>query len=273
MTVSAPKTLTRTEPQPISLRQVALSELHMQSFPRKHVAAGALIMCPEQKTESLYFIVEGRIRLYRLAPTGEEVFQGELGPGDCLKCPRVLCQHECHTFAEAMTDSALEVLPTLLLAQLIRESATFNRALMRDIANQMVDLDQRFYETSILPMKVRLHAELLRISRRRNESVSVISPPPTHQELANRIGSQREAVSKELTWLAQAGVIKRSRAAIHLLQEDALRKELADWLDDAADSKDAMSPIPRPAQLIAGRRTRKAATDLPCRQRRRHDIP
>src|SRR5690348_8825085 len=87
---------------PASLREVVLAELNLPSLPRRRVCAGTLIMRPEAATESLYFVMDGKIRLYRLAPTGEEVFQGELGPGESLKCPRILGQHECHTFAEAI---------------------------------------------------------------------------------------------------------------------------------------------------------------------------
>ena len=75
-----------------SLRQVALAELKLPSLPRKRVSAGTLIMRPKTATESLYFVMDGRVRLYRLAPTGEQVFQGELGPGDCLKCPSTSAQ-------------------------------------------------------------------------------------------------------------------------------------------------------------------------------------
>jgi CRP/FNR family transcriptional regulator, cyclic AMP receptor protein len=85
-----------------------------------------------------------------------------------------------------------------------------------------------------MPMKVRLHAELLRISRRRRDGTLVISPPPTHQDLACRIGSQREAVSKELKRLESGVVIARGRAVIHLVREDVLRTEIADWNDDTA---------------------------------------
>jgi CRP-like cAMP-binding protein len=217
-----------------SLREVALAELQMQSLPRKCVAAGTMIMHPEVATEALYFVLNGRVRLYRLAPGGEEVFQGELGPGDCLKCPRILCEHECHTFAEAIVETTMEVMSRALFDRLMKESVAFSRRLVQDIASQMVDLDQRFYETSVMPMKVRLHAELLRISRRRRDGLLLISPPPTHQELAIRIGSQREAVSKELSRLVKDRVIMRSRAAIHLIREDVLRKEITDWNNDAA---------------------------------------
>jgi CRP-like cAMP-binding protein len=94
-----------------SLREAVLAELGLSSLPRKRVAAGTLVMRPETEPESVYFVVGGRIRLYRLTPSGEQVFQGELGPGDCLKCPKMLFQHECHAFAEAIVDTTLEVLP------------------------------------------------------------------------------------------------------------------------------------------------------------------
>jgi CRP/FNR family transcriptional regulator, cyclic AMP receptor protein len=105
---------------------------------------------------------------------------------------------------------------------------------MREIVHLAADLDQRLYETSVMPMKVRLHAELLRISRRRRDGALIISPPPTHQDLACRIGSQREAISKELKRLETGGVIARGRTVIHLVREDVLREEIADWNDDAA---------------------------------------
>jgi CRP/FNR family transcriptional regulator, cyclic AMP receptor protein len=217
-----------------SLREVTLAELKLPSLPRKRVSAGTLIMRPETATDSLCFVMDGRIRLYRLAPTGKQVFQAELGPGDCLKCPRMVCQHECHAFAEAIVDSTLEVLSKPVLERLRRDSMPFNQTLVREIIQQATELDQRLYENAVMPMKVRLHAELLRISRRRRDGALIISPPPTHQDLAVRIGSQREAVSKELKRLEKGRVIARGRAVIHLVREDLLRNELMDWNDDTA---------------------------------------
>jgi CRP-like cAMP-binding protein len=110
----------------------------------------------------------------------------------------------------------------------------FNQILVRELSDQMADLDRRLYESLVMPMRVRLHAELLRISRRRRDGTLIISPPPTHQDLASRIGSQREAVSKELKRLERDRVITRGRAVIHLVREDVLRKEITNWNDNAA---------------------------------------
>lgn len=214
-----------------SLRRIALDELRADSLPTRKVAAGSTIMHPEEKTESLYFIREGRIRLYRLAPNGEEVFQGELGPGDCLKCPRVFYRQGCHSFAEAVVDTTVEVLSKALFDQLTRQSVAFNQALIRDVASQMMDLDRRFYEAAVMPMKVRLHAELLRVAHRRDDGMLVIVPRPTHQELAQRIGAQREAVTKELARLSREGIMTIERKTIVIVREQAIRDEMANWTD------------------------------------------
>jgi CRP-like cAMP-binding protein len=81
-------------------------------------------------------------------------------------------------------------------------------------------------------MKVRLHAELLRVSRRRRDGALIICPLPTHQDLASRIGSQREAVSKELKRLERDGVIMRGRATVHVVREGVLRQGITDWNDE-----------------------------------------
>ena len=46
-----------------SLREVVLAELNLPLLPRKRVPVGTLIMGPETATESLHFVVDGRIRL------------------------------------------------------------------------------------------------------------------------------------------------------------------------------------------------------------------
>ena len=58
-------------------------------------------------------------------------------------------------------------------------------------------------------------------------AVSSISPPPTHAELAARISTHREAVTKLLNAIEREGVISRTRAAIDLLKVERLHEIVA----------------------------------------------
>ena len=42
-------------------------------------------------------------------------------------------------------------------------------------------------------------------------------PPPTHAELASRISSHREAVSREMARLGEAGVVERRPGRLRIL--------------------------------------------------------
>jgi len=65
---------------------------------------------------------------------------------------------------------------------------------------------------------------LLRLSRTTGDGRVVVSPPPTHAELAARISTHREAVTKILNALARDGLIGRSQGAIILSDVAALRR-------------------------------------------------
>ena len=101
-------------------------------------------------------------------------------------------------------------------------------ALHRLLAWQIRILANRVDEYSTLDVRARVHAEFLRLARPDlgEPPNSVISPPPTHAELAARVSCRREAVTRELNALAHAGVIVRRRGAIVLTDPAALARSV-----------------------------------------------
>ena len=69
---------------------------------------------------------------------------------------------------------------------------------------------------------------LLRLSRTTAEGRVVVSPPPTHAELAARISSHRELVTKMLNALEREETISRTRGAIVLTNPARLRRIVAE---------------------------------------------
>jgi CRP-like cAMP-binding protein len=80
-------------------------------------------------------------------------------------------------------------------------------------------LTKKVFELSALNVQARIHCELLRLAQngeRRNGSIEVRSAP-THAELANRIGTHREAVTRELGALSEQGIIRYGRHSLIIL--------------------------------------------------------
>jgi CRP-like cAMP-binding protein len=92
-------------------------------------------------------------------------------------------------------------------------------------------MSERIYEFSALAVRYRIYAELLRMAGppQAGGSAAVIRPFPTHAELASRLSTHREAVSRELSYLVRRGVIERRGDSLIVL--DLAR--LSRMVDDA----------------------------------------
>ncbi len=83
--------------------------------------------------------------------------------------------------------------------------------MLKRLSKQVRDLTERVFEFSTLAVKNRIHAELLRLARDHagDGDSAVISPAPTHAEIASRVSTHREAVTRKLNELAHVGLIEQ----------------------------------------------------------------
>jgi CRP/FNR family cyclic AMP-dependent transcriptional regulator len=98
------------------------------------------------------------------------------------------------------------------------------------LAGRVRTLNQRLSEYAFLTAKQRLCAELLRLSRPRmgKEGQRIVSPPPLQRELADRISTQREVVTRELASLARKGIVEKTRGGLVLNEPDKLHALIAE---------------------------------------------
>ena len=126
----------------------------------------------------------------------------------------------------AVTDAVVAAMPPAVFRGLVHEHPDVCDQLLVLLASQIRMLANRVNEHGTLDVRARIWAELLRLSRpaRDGEVRAVISPPPTHVELAARVSTRREAITRELKSLERAGLVERRRGAIVLLDTAQLSK-------------------------------------------------
>jgi CRP-like cAMP-binding protein len=56
-----------------------------------------------------------------------------------------------------------------------------------------------------------------------SNGIVVITPSPTHSDIANHVGTHREAVSRELAKLRRCGMIDRKQNALIVVDMEGLR--------------------------------------------------
>ncbi len=69
-----------------------------------------------------------------------------------------------------------------------------------------------------LDVQSRIRAELVRLAEPTvtPENTATISPLPTSADIAARVNTRREAVSRELASLTRKGLIERHRKSLHI---------------------------------------------------------
>ncbi len=168
--------------------------------------AGKTLLASGARSLDVFCIVQGRARIVLHSQEGREVSVREIGPGDVFGELAALDGGPRSAGVVALTPVRLAVLARADFLACLENTPAAALWLARRLGAEVRRLTERVFELSALNTQARLHCELLRLARLAAPA-TLIAPAPTHEELANRIGSHREAVTRELRRLARLGVI------------------------------------------------------------------
>jgi CRP-like cAMP-binding protein/dienelactone hydrolase len=195
-----------------------------------------LIYSESDPSTDVWFILDGSVRAVLRTPTGKELIINELGPGDMFGEIAAIDGAGRTASISAISKTRLCSIPAAPFLEAVHSSPAASHALLKALAGVMRHQVRRLQEREALPVRLRLCAELLRLSRARVAGEPgrerVVSPPPKHGVLAARIGSSRETVSRELGELIKKGLVYRSRGAFVLPKPALLQRGLDPELDD-----------------------------------------
>ena len=203
-------TLART-PLFSRLSRDEITRLDARCYWRK-AKAGAFLVYEHDEIKGASILTKGRARLVRIV-NGREIILRDIFEGEYFGYPEEM---PISSQVVAVTDSAVARMPAKMFRDVIREHPSVCEHVLSTLSDRVRVLSDRFSETVALSLRARLCAELLRLSRRTLKHRLAISPPPTHFEIAARLGTGREAVTKLLIGLERDGLISRNRSAIAL---------------------------------------------------------
>jgi CRP/FNR family cyclic AMP-dependent transcriptional regulator len=128
----------------------------------------------------------------------------------------------------ALTDVAVTRMPGAVFRELLHSVPDLCDQFLLRMAGEIQHLVNRVNEFSTLDVRHRIYAELLRLSRPKagTEHGAVISPPPRQVDVAARIGTRREPVAREMKVLERAGLLRRSRGALEIVDTRRLQSLL-----------------------------------------------
>lgn len=187
---------------------------------------GQTVVAKGEPSRDVFIVQEGRLEVLLYAANGREVSLRGLEAGQLFGELAAIDGEARSASIMAVTDARLLAVGQETFRAMIANAPEAADWLVRRLTAQIRSLTNRVFEMSALHVQARLHCELLRLARSHGNADAVVDPAPTHAELASRIGTHREAITREMSALARRKIIRSGRRHLEFLDIDLLEAEL-----------------------------------------------
>ncbi len=179
---------------------------------------------------NVYFIHQGKVKIYKTDFHGKEQIVNILQPGDMFPHQGFFRQDDCPAHSEVLEDAILIYIPIKTFENFLITHPEICVKLFRVLGDKIMDLQNRLEEKILHNTYEQIIMLLLRLAKdygkETKDEMIKINTHFTNRELANMIGSSRETVSRTLTQLKKQSLITTDKSGSFILDTDALEEEL-----------------------------------------------
>ena len=169
----------------------------------------------------VYFLISGQARVSLLSPDGELVRLAEFQPGEVFGDLAAIEGVSRSAAVEVVSACRYAIMSRETFLELVTGTPEMALRMLRVVSSRIRLQNERYFEKTALQLPGRVAKELLRRVQQQGE-VEVVAPRPSPTELARLIGARRESVSREITRLVRAGILRRTDAALIVLDRRTL---------------------------------------------------
>jgi CRP-like cAMP-binding protein len=182
---------------------------------------GRIFYMPEDTSEVLFLLKEGRVQLYRISPDGKKLVIGTIGPGAIFGEMALIGQGMHNTFAEATEECVLLVMSREDVEHLLVTKPKVALRIFEELGNRLKETESRLEEIAFKGIPARLASFLLQLADEQGEDTIT---GMTHQDLGEQIGTYRETTTQTLNTFKADGLIDIGRKRITILDREGLER-------------------------------------------------
>jgi len=188
---------------------------------RRVYGAGEIIILEGAPCRAAYFLVSGKVGVFRSSPMGREQVLVRLGPGQGFNTvPLFQSSGRNHASVKALTSVEVLCIPSDAFRRLVGECAEVALALLGDFAERLDHLTELVEDLSLRSVRGRVARFLLEHAE--DDSVT---ERWTQEEIASQIGTVRDMVGRALRSFADTGLLRIDRHQIVLVDRNGLEAE------------------------------------------------
>jgi CRP-like cAMP-binding protein len=224
-------------------RDLTRAELDViaERTPMQTVESGTVFFSPEQRTEVLFILKKGRVRMFRISPDGKAFTTAMLEPGTIFGEMAIIGQQMHDQFAEALDPCTICLMSRVDVQQFLLSDPRVAMRIAETLSQRLMQVEQRLSDAVLKNVPQRVLGTILLLARNDQQNRwglnrNRVEIRFTHEQLAEYVGTYRETVTKILNELRDQGAIELKRgkiivpdlAALEALAEGGVRSSLAE---------------------------------------------
>ena len=191
---------------------------------------GDYIYMPEESSDKIFFLTEGRIKIGNYAESGKEITKAILGPGEVFGELSLIGEAKRRDFALAMEDTSACIITVNEMRDLMKEHNGLNLFLMKIMGSRVLEMEQRLESLVFKDSRTRIVEFLKDLADRKGQRVGyemLIRKFLTHQEIANLTATSRQTVTTVLNELRNKNILTFNRKRLLIRDMEKLAQESA----------------------------------------------
>jgi CRP-like cAMP-binding protein len=191
----------------------------------KRYAKGDMIFEQSSPADAFYTIASGRVKIFKMLPTGKDMILEVFGKGDPLGAVAAYDGRPFPASAVALEDTVCIVIPRPVFFRLLEQHPSLVRGLMLGLTIRLVELTNRLAELSgsrIEPRFARLFLKLAGEMGRQERGGTFIPLALSRQELADMTGTTIETAIRIMSRWGKDDIVRTEKDGFTIIDRRAL---------------------------------------------------
>ena len=201
-----------------------MSHDHVKEFKKNDY-----IYLPEQSSDKIYFLSEGRIKIGSYSSGGKEITKAILESGQVFGELALIGEEKRRDFAVCLEDSKICAVTLGEMKDLIKDHSKLSLFMMKIVGSRVLEIEKRLESLVFKDSRSRIVEYLEELVEKKGQRVGyewVVRNFYTHQEIANITATSRQTVTTVLNELRAADILTFNRKRLLVRDLDALKNEI-----------------------------------------------
>jgi CRP/FNR family cyclic AMP-dependent transcriptional regulator len=227
------------------LSEEEIEQLNDQ-LPERHLQQGEMLYTPEDRSERLFVLQKGKVRIFRTTPDGREFTLAVVESGTVFGEMALTGQQLQGAYTQAIEPSDVSLMLREDLERLVVEKPEVGLRIMQVLSERLRRQETRLEDATMKDVHSRLAGIIVLLVESegvRGGTGYWIPAHYTHERLGTMIGANRVAVTRAFGLLQDEGVVELRRRLIHVTDLEALRRSAA-YSDPREDAQEEAERLP-----------------------------